>query len=124
LKVRTTAAAAPSTSSGASGTGSTPGRQAAGHAAAATQHPDGAHDATHAASLVPRSGSAKKGAAAGSGDPNAGNGATARNMPDGRDDDVVAQRLRRAVEQEKDPAVRRKLLQDYLDYRNNVLHAH
>lgn len=118
------AAPAASVSAGGSGSGSTPGRQAAGHAAANAQNPDGTHVATHAPSPIPRSGSARKGAVAGSADPNAGNGATARALPNGRDDDVVAQRLRRAALEEKDPAVRRKLLQDYIDYRDNVLHAH
>jgi hypothetical protein len=68
-----------------------------------------------------RSGAARQGGTAGSGDANAGNGAAAREMPDGRGDDVTASRLRRAAEQESDPAVRRRLWQDYLDYRDNVL---
>jgi hypothetical protein len=44
-------------------------------------------------------------------------------MQSGRGDDVVASRLRRAAEQESDPAVRAKLWKEYQDYRENVLHG-
>jgi hypothetical protein len=105
----------------ASGIGA-PGAKAGGLGTAAP-HPAGEQQASHATSHTRRAGSAKQGGTAGSGDADAGNGAAARDMPDGRGDDVTAARLRRAAQTETDPAVRRRLWQDYLDYRDNVLHG-
>lgn len=101
------------------GTG-TPGQQPG--EGARTHRAQGTETASRPTRGTPRSGSARKSQRAGIGDPDAGNGATARHIPDGRDDDVVASRLRRAAQEERDPRVRAKLWQEYLDYRENVLH--
>lgn len=49
-----------------------------------------------------------------------GNGATAPKIVPGSDNGVVAQRLRRAAEQETDPALRAKLWKEYTDYRRGT----
>ena len=49
-----------------------------------------------------------------------GNGKAARIIPDGRDDDIIARRLRRAAELERDPSIKQKLWQEYLAYRQNA----
>jgi hypothetical protein len=49
-----------------------------------------------------------------------GNGKPAIERPDPSGDDIVARRLRRAAEQEQDPELRRKLWQEYVNYRNNA----
>jgi len=45
-----------------------------------------------------------------------GNGATAPKITPGSDNDIVARRLRKAAEQESDPALRAKLWKEYTDY--------
>jgi hypothetical protein len=49
-----------------------------------------------------------------------GNGATAQKFSAASDNDVVARRLRRAAEQEADPALRAKLWKEYQDYRQGT----
>jgi hypothetical protein len=49
-----------------------------------------------------------------------GNGATAPKISAGSDNDIVARRLRKAAEQETDPAVRAKLWKEYTDYRQGM----
>jgi hypothetical protein len=49
-----------------------------------------------------------------------GNGATAPKVVPGNDDDIVARRLRRAAEQETNPALRAKLWKEYTDYRQGT----
>jgi hypothetical protein len=46
-----------------------------------------------------------------------GNGATMPKIVAGSDNDIVARRLRKAAEQETDPALRKKLWKEYTDYR-------
>jgi len=45
-----------------------------------------------------------------------GNGATAQKVSAGSDNDIVARRLRKAAEQEADPAVKAKLWKEYAQY--------
>jgi len=49
-----------------------------------------------------------------------GNGATAPKVVPGSDNDVVARRLRKAAEQETNPALRAKLWKEYTDYRQGT----
>lgn len=49
-----------------------------------------------------------------------GNGATAPKVKPGNDNDIVARRLRKAAEQETDPALRAKLWREYTDYRQGT----
>jgi hypothetical protein len=50
----------------------------------------------------------------------AGNGATMPKVVAGSDNDIVARRLRKAAEQETDPALRQKLWKEYADYRQGI----
>ena len=49
-----------------------------------------------------------------------GNGATMPKVVAGSDNDIVARRLRKAAEQETDPALRAKLWKEYADYRQGI----
>jgi hypothetical protein len=49
-----------------------------------------------------------------------GNGATMQKVVAGSDNDVVARRLRKAAEQETNPALREKLWKEYADYRQGI----
>jgi len=49
-----------------------------------------------------------------------GNGATAPKIVPGNDNDIVARRLRKAAEQETNPALRAKLWKEYTDYRRGT----
>jgi hypothetical protein len=49
-----------------------------------------------------------------------GNGATMPKVVAGSDNDIVARRLRKAAEQETDPALRQKLWKEYADYRQGI----
>ncbi len=49
-----------------------------------------------------------------------GNGATAPKVVPGNDNDIVARRLRKAAEQETNPALRAKLWKEYTDYRQGT----
>ena len=49
-----------------------------------------------------------------------GNGATMPKVVAGSDNDIVARRLRKAAEQEADPALRQKLWKEYADYRQGI----
>jgi hypothetical protein len=49
-----------------------------------------------------------------------GNGATAQKVNAASDNDIVARRLRKAAEQETDPALRAKLWKEYADYRQGM----
>jgi hypothetical protein len=55
-----------------------------------------------------------------SGSGGGGNGATAPKIVPGSDNDVVARRLRRAAEQESNPALRAKLWKEYTEYRHGT----
>ncbi|HEX4673885.1 MAG TPA: hypothetical protein VH209_01080 [Steroidobacteraceae bacterium] len=49
-----------------------------------------------------------------------GNGAVAQKVSAGSDNDIVARRLRKAAEQETDPALRAKLWKEYTDFRQGM----
>jgi hypothetical protein len=49
-----------------------------------------------------------------------GNGATMQKVTAGSDNDIVARRLRKAAEQETNPALRAKLWKEYADYRQGM----
>jgi hypothetical protein len=49
-----------------------------------------------------------------------GNGATAQKVNAASDNDIVARRLRKAAEQETDPALRAKMWKEYADYRQGM----
>lgn len=49
-----------------------------------------------------------------------GNGATMQKVTAGSDNDIVARRLRKAAEQETNPALRAKLWKEYADYRQEM----
>ncbi len=49
-----------------------------------------------------------------------GNGASALAIPDGSDDDIIAQRLRRAAEEERDPQLQKKLWKEYIQYKKYI----
>lgn len=49
-----------------------------------------------------------------------GNGLTAPKIVPGSDNDIVARRLRKAAEEEKDPALRAKLWKEYNDYQRGA----
>lgn len=76
-----------------------------------TTSPGGSTDAGRAGTLRKSSPSARGGG---------GNGATAQKVLAGSDNDVVARRLRRAAEQETNPALRAKLWKEYMDYRQGT----
>jgi hypothetical protein len=67
--------------------------------------------ATHAKSIRKASLSANGGG---------GNGATAPKVAPGNGNDIVARRLRKAAEQEANPALRAKLWKEYTDYRQGT----
>lgn len=49
-----------------------------------------------------------------------GNGATAQKVSAGSDNDIVARRLRKAAEQEADPALKAKLWKEYAQYEQGI----
>ncbi len=49
-----------------------------------------------------------------------GNGASALAVPDGSDDDIIAQRLRKAAEEERDPQLQKKLWKEYIQYKKYI----
>ena len=103
-------------SSPGGGTNVTPG-SSAGNAAAgvvtssAGLTPTGAGAATAARTTLVRKSSVSPSTYGGG-----GNGATAQKVSAGSDNDIVARRLRKAAEQETDPAVKAKLWKEYAQY--------
>lgn len=103
----------PGTANGAIGTGSIAAslplssNAAAGASSTATPAPAAA---AHTASVRKASLSNGRG----------GNGTTAGRVVPGNDNDIVARRLRKAAEQETDPALRAKLWKEYTDYRQGT----
>lgn len=71
-----------------------------------------------AAAVAPRSTLVRKSSLSASG--GGGNGATAQKVSVGSDNDIVARRLRKAAEQETNPALRAKLWKEYADYRQGI----
>ena len=97
-----------------SGTGSTSASATATASPAASQSSiaSGTTAGTARSTLVRKS--SLSGAGAG------GNGATAQKISAGSDNDIVARRLRKAAEQETDPALRAKLWKEYKDFRRGM----
>jgi hypothetical protein len=97
-----------------SGTGSTSTSATATTSSAASQSPIGSGTPTGTArsTLVRKSSLSASGAS--------GNGAVAQKISAGSDNDIVARRLRKAAEQETDPALRAKLWKEYTDFRQGM----
>jgi hypothetical protein len=91
------------------GTGSTATSATASSAASQSSIAGGTSTGTARSTLVRKS--SVSGAGAG------GNGATAQKSSAGSDNDIVARRLRKAAEQETDPALQAKLWKEYKDFR-------
>jgi hypothetical protein len=91
-----------------SGTGSTSPSATAAVSSAASQSSAG----TARSTLVRKSSPTTSGAG--------GNGAVALKVSAGSDNDIVARRLRKAAEQETDPALRAKLWKEYTDFRQGM----
>jgi len=87
---------------------------ASSNAAGATGTVAAGATAAHAPSS--RKASSSNGGGVGGG----GNGATAPKIVPGSDNDIVARRLRKAAEQETNPALRAKLWKEYTDYRQGT----
>jgi hypothetical protein len=97
-----------------SGTGSTSTSATVTASSAASQAAiaGGTITGTARATLVRKSGLSASGTA--------GNGAVAQKISTGSDNDIVARRLRKAAEQETDPALRAKLWKEYTDFRQEM----
>jgi hypothetical protein len=97
-----------------SGAGSTSTSVAGAASSAATQSSIGSSTATGTArsTLVRKSSLSASGAG--------GNGAVAQKISVGSDNEIVARRLRKAAEQETDPALRAKLWKEYTDFRQGM----
>ena len=76
--------------------------------------------ASGAASTGAVSAHAKSARKAGLSNGRGGNGATVPKVVPGNDNDIVARRLRKAAEQESNPALRAKLWKEYTDYRQGT----
>jgi hypothetical protein len=95
-----------------SGTGSTSTSATAAASSAAPQSSIASGTATVRSTLVRKSSLSASGAG--------GNGAVAQKISVGSDNDIVARRLRKAAEQETDPALRAKLWKEYTDFRQGM----
>jgi hypothetical protein len=97
-----------------SGTGSTSTSATATASTAAPQSSmaSGTTTGTARSTLVRKSSLSASGAG--------GNGAVAQKISEGSDNDIVARRLRKAAEQETDPALRAKLWKEYTDFRQGM----
>jgi hypothetical protein len=97
-----------------SGTGSTSTSATATASSAASQSSIASGTATGTArsTLVRKSSLSASGAG--------GNGAVAQKISAGSDNDIVARRLRKAAEQETNPALRAKLWKEYTDFRQGM----
>jgi hypothetical protein len=102
---------ATTTNSGAGGT-STSAAATASSAAAQSSIASGTTGGTARSTLVRKSSLSASGAG--------GNGAIAQKVSVGSDNDIVARRLRKAAEQETDPALRAKLWKEYTDFRQGM----
>lgn len=102
-------------SAGSSGTPAVSGAQAVATPSGGAQSPPtGQRSAARAPTKIV---SVPPGVNSGGG---SGNGKPAIERPDPSGDDIVAQRLRRAAEEEQDPELRRKLWQEYVNYKKNA----
>ena len=95
-----------------SGTGSTSTSATASSAASQSSIASGTPTGTARSTLVRKSSLSASGAG--------GNGAVAQKISAGSDNDIVARRLRKAAEQETDPALRAKLWKEYTDFRQGM----
>jgi hypothetical protein len=102
----------------AGGAGAGDGNANGGVASAVGGAPAGGIVAMAANSGTARSTLVRKSSVSGSGA--GGNGATAQKFIAGSDNDIVARRLRKAAEQETNPALRAKLWKEYADYRQGM----
>jgi hypothetical protein len=68
----------------------------------------------------PEGGAAQSGGAAGGATAGSRGTITPSGIPDGGDDDIVARQLREAARAEKDPALRRKLWEEYCAYKEST----
>jgi hypothetical protein len=103
---------------GAPGNG---GAAALGASGAATSAPSAAISLDAAAAgFGSRAATMRKTSLAVSPPPGGGNGLTAPKIVPGSDNNVVVSRLRKAAEQEKDPALRAKLWKEYNDYKQGA----
>ena len=105
---------------GPGGVTATTSATAGGTAGAAAMAPAASQSsiASGASPAVARSTLIRKSSLSASG--GGGNGATAQKVSVGSDNDIVARRLRKAAEQETDPALRTKLWKEYSDYRQGM----
>lgn len=106
------AAGSASGTAGSAGDGSLAG--VAGSASAGSSG-DPSQQGQDAAAGPPGAGQGGKGAG-----PHSGAQGQPPGIPDGSDDDVVARQLREAAEQETDPELRRKLWEEYRNYKQGI----
>jgi hypothetical protein len=113
-----TAGASPrAAAAAASGGAAAPGGSASSGSASSGGGSSGGAGSVQSIAVVPTVLTTIPGVNAGGG---SGNGKAAIERPAGNGDDIVARRLRKAAEQETDPELRRKLWQEYVNYRKNA----
>ena len=100
------------TTNSGTGSASTSAMATASSAASQSSIASGTTTGTARSTLVRKSSLSASGAG--------GNGATAQKISAGSDNDIVARRLRKAAEQETDPALRAKLWKEYTDFRQGM----
>jgi hypothetical protein len=113
-----TAGASPrAAAAAASGGAPAPGGSASSGSASSGGGSSGGAGGVQSIAVVPTVLTTIPGVNAGGG---SGNGKAAIERPAGNGDDIVARRLRKAAEQETDPELRRKLWQEYVNYKKNA----
>lgn len=113
-----TAGASPrAAAAAASGGAAAPGGSASSGSASSGGGSSGGAGGVQSIAVVPTVLTTIPGVNAGGG---SGNGKAAIERPAGNGDDIVARRLRKAAEQETDPELRRKLWQEYVNYKKNA----
>lgn len=108
----TTVAAA----SGANSAAAPGGGTAAGSAATTAANSSGGLTATSTAAAAAKTTLVRKASVPPTTTASGGNGATTQKISSGSDNDIVARRLRKAAEQETDPAVKARLWKEYAQY--------
>jgi hypothetical protein len=101
----------------ASGGAAAPGGSGSSGGAASGGASGGSAGGVQSIAVVPTVLTTMPGVNAGGG---SGNGKAAIERPAGNGDDIVARRLRKAAELETDPELRRKLWQEYVNYKKNA----
>ena len=113
-----TAGASPrAAAAAASGGAPAPGGSASSGSASSGGGSSGGAGGVQSIAVVPTVLTTIPGVNAGGG---SGNGKAAIERPAGNGDDIVARRIRKAAEQETDPELRRKLWQEYVNYKKNA----